>query len=53
MHVRHEGDVYESEVVVADTELELAHSLDERGRLYVANSASNLGSYTSDRTEAI
>jgi hypothetical protein len=37
-----ERDVYQSKILVADSELELTHSLDERHRLDIAHCASQL-----------
>ena len=42
VHVGHERDVDQSEVFVPNTELELAHGLDEGGRLNVTDSAAQL-----------
>ena len=42
VHVGYERDVDQSEVFVPNTELELAHGLDEGGRLNVTDSAAQL-----------
>jgi hypothetical protein len=42
MHVRHKRDVDECKILVADTELELSHSLNKGRRLDVANGSAKL-----------
>ena len=48
MHVRHERDVDERKVLVADTELELPHSLNKGRGLDIANRSAELSDSLSD-----
>jgi hypothetical protein len=47
-----ERDVQDSEVLVADSELELTHGLDERSRLDVSNGSSELQDTSFELSEA-